>query len=276
MALCTIETFLITVTRSRIVNEPIPVVQHLIGAAQGRAPRTTMTNSWAAKNVVFGAASMVILASLVSLTGCQGVSASSSSGSGGGNAGQLSVSPGTIAVGNVADGSSGTATGTLMASGASVVVSAVSSNNSAFTVSGLSLPQTIGAGSSASFTVTFSPTAAGAQTATLTFSSNAETATTNAVLTGTGTATSAHSVSLSWNASPSSNILGYNVYRAAYSSNACGSYAKINSLLNTTTLYTDSSVVNGGSYCYASTAVNTSSEESAYSNVVSDVQIPAN
>lgn len=220
---------------------------------------------------------LLALTGLLVLTGCQGVSANNSNqGGGGGNTGQLAVTPTTIAVGSVADGSSGTATGTLTASGSSVTVNSVSSNNSLFVVSGLSLPQTIPAGSSASFTVTFSPTTAGVQNATLTFTSNAQTSTTKASISGTGTASANHSVSLSWNASSSSDITGYNVYRAAYSSSSCGSYAKINTLLNTSTLYTDSSVVNGTSYCYASTAVNTSNEESAYSNVVSNVQIPAN
>jgi hypothetical protein len=46
-------------------------------------------------------------------------------------------------------------------------------------------------------------------------------------------------------------------------------------LLNTGTLYTDSAVVDGANYCYATTAVNTSDEESGYSNVVSNVQVPA-
>ena len=46
-------------------------------------------------------------------------------------------------------------------------------------------------------------------------------------------------------------------------------------LLNTGTLYTDSAVVDGATYCYATTAVNTSNEESGYSNVVSNVQVPA-
>jgi hypothetical protein len=55
---------------------------------------------------------------------------------------------------------------------------------------------------------------------------------------------------------------------------SCGSYTKINALLDTSTLYTDSTVVNGTSYCYAATAVNTSNEESGYSNIVSNVQIP--
>jgi hypothetical protein len=34
--------------------------------------------------------------------------------------------------------------------------------------------------------------------------------------------------------------------------------------------------VNGTVYCYAATAVNTSDQESGYSNIVSNVQIPAN
>jgi len=109
--------------------------------------------------------------------------------------------------------------------------------------------------------------------AVLTFTSNAQPATTTEALTGTGTAASTHSVNLSWNASTSSNIAGYNIYRAVFAT-LCGSYAKINSVLGTSTLYTDSSGVNGTSYCYASTAVNTSNEESGYSNIVSNVQIP--
>jgi uncharacterized protein RhaS with RHS repeats len=156
-----------------------------------------------------------------------------------------------------------------------VTVTAANSNNSQFSVSGLSLPVTIAAGKSVPFTVTFSPSAAGSASATLTFSSNAQPSTTSEGLTGTGTGTASYAVNLSWNASTSSNISGYNIYRAAYSSSACGSFAKINSTLNTGTLYTDSAVTDGSSYCYATTAVNTSNEESGYSNIVSPVQVPA-
>jgi centrosomal CEP192-like protein/ASPM-SPD-2-Hydin domain-containing protein len=87
--------------------------------------------------------------------------------------GQLSVSPGTLALGNVTVGSSGTANGTVTASGASVTVTGASTNNSVFTIGGFSLPHTIAAGQSASFTITFSPTVAGSAGATLTFTSNA-------------------------------------------------------------------------------------------------------
>ena len=186
----------------------------------------------------------------------------------------LAASPATLALGSVVVGTSGTASGSLTAGGASVTVSAVSSNNSAFTVGGLSLPVTIPAGSSAALTVTFSPQTTGAVTAALTFTSNAQSSTTVETLTGTGTAAPVHSVNLSWSASTSSNVSGYNIYRAAYAS-ACGSFSKINSLPNTGTLYTDSAVVDGATYCYATTAVNTSNAESGYSNVVSNVQVPA-
>jgi hypothetical protein len=189
-------------------------------------------------------------------------------------AGTLGVSPATLALGSVVVGKSGTASGSLTAGGASVTVSAVSSNNSAFSVGGLSLPVTIPAGNSAAFTVTFSPQTTGAVTAALTFTSNAQSSTTVETLTGTGAAAPVHSVNLSWSASTSSNVSGYNIYRAAYAS-ACGSFSKINSLLNTGTLYTDSAVVDGATYCYATTAVNTSNEESGYSNVASNVQVPA-
>jgi hypothetical protein len=195
-------------------------------------------------------------------------------GTGSATAGQLTATPAPIAIGSVVAGTSGTATGNLSATGANVTVTAASSNNSLFTISGLSLPVTILAGQSAPFTVTFTPLVAGADSATLTFTSNAQPSTTTDTATGTATAAPTHSVSLSWTASTSSNISGYNIYRAVYTT-SCGSYAKINgATLDTLTTYTDSSVTDGTNYCYATTAVNSSNEESGYSNIVSDVQIP--
>ena len=193
--------------------------------------------------------------------------------------GQLSVSPATLNLGSIVAGLSGTGSGTLSATGASVTVTGTSSNSSLFVVSGLTLPVTIAAGQSVPFTVTFSPTAAGTFNATLTFTAtNAQSPTITEALTGVGTAAPVHSVNLSWTASTSSNISGYNIYRAVYSpapTSACGGFSKINSQLNTGTLFTDNNVVDGTAYCYAATAVNTSNQESGYSNIASDVQIPA-
>jgi hypothetical protein len=103
-------------------------------------------------------------------------------------AGQLAASPTTLSLGSIVVGSSGTASGSLSASGASVTVTADSVNNSAFTVSGLTLPLTIPAGQAVPFTVKFTPTAAGSASATLAFTSNAQTSSTSELLTGTGTA----------------------------------------------------------------------------------------
>ncbi len=196
------------------------------------------------------------------------------SGTGTAIAGLLGVTPTTLGLGSVVVGTSGKASGSLTASSANVTVTAAGTNNSAFSVGGLSLPVTIASGTSVPFTVTFSPQTSGAVSAMLTFTSNAQPSTTIGNLTGTGTPAPTHTVNLSWTASTSPNISGYNVYRAVYVS-SCGSYSKINSVLNTTTLYADSSVTDSTSYCYATTAVNSSNEESSYSNIVTNVQIPA-
>ena len=188
-------------------------------------------------------------------------------------AGQLTVAPTTLALGSVQVGESGTGSGTLTASGANVTVTAASSTNAVFSISGLSLPVTIPAGQSASFTVTFSPAATGAVSGTLTFTSNAQPSATAETVTGTGTPAPTHSVSLSWTASTSSNVSGYNIYRAVYTT-ACGGFSKINPTLNAGTAYTDATVTNGTSYCYAATAVDSNNAESGYSNIVSNLLIP--
>ena len=196
------------------------------------------------------------------------------SGSGTAAVGQLTVTPSTLVAGSVVVGTSGTASGSLNASGASVTVTAASTNNSQFNVGGLALPITIPAGQSAPFTVTFSPLVNGAASGALTFTSNAQSSTATETLTGTGTPAPTHTVNLSWSASSSPDILGYNIYRAVYVS-SCGSYSKINgSTLDTVATYSDTSVTDGTNYCYATTAVNSSNEESGYSNIVPDVQIP--
>src|ERR1700734_3754132 len=219
----------------------------------------------------------LVLLGLGTTLGCQGFSsgkvAAASGTSGTSTTAQLTATPATLSAGEVVIGSSGTASGALSASGADVTLTAATSNNSRFTISGLSLPVSIPSGQSVPFTLTFSPQVAGADSAILTFTSNAQPSTTTESATGAGTAASTHSVSLSWNASSSPNIAGYNVYRASYAS-SCGSYSKINGSLNAVTTYVDASVADGMNYCYATTAVNSSNEESGYSNIVADVQIP--
>jgi Abnormal spindle-like microcephaly-assoc'd, ASPM-SPD-2-Hydin len=238
-------------------------------------PLTLAAGQSASFNVSFAPQSAGAVTGTVTITSTASNSSLSIglSGTGTTSAGQLTVTPTTLPLGSVVVGTSGTASGSLSVSGANVTVTAASTNNSVFSVGGLSLPVTISPGQSIPYTVTFSPKTTGAVSASLTFTSNAQPSTTIETLTGTGTPVPVHSVNLSWNASTSSGISGYNVYRAIYVS-SCGSYSKINSVLNTSTLFTDSAVVDGTSYCYATTAVNSSNVESGYSNIVANIQIP--
>lgn len=176
-------------------------------------------------------------------------------------AGTLAVSPTTLAFGNVAVGSSSGLGGSLTANGASVTVTSATGNSSEFVLSGISFPVTIPDGESSTFTVTFTPQSSGVASASLSFTSDASNSPTAESLTGTGTAPSQHTVDLSWTAS--AEAVGYNIYRGATSG---GPYTMINSALDSTTAYADSTVVSGATYYYVATAVNSSSEESGYSN----------
>jgi fibronectin type 3 domain-containing protein len=85
-------------------------------------------------------------------------------------------------------------------------------------------------------------------------------------MTGTGTAAPVHTVQLSWGASTSQGVTSYNVYRAVFGTNSCGSYSTIGSTSSSITTYTDNVVTDGTTYCYATTAVDPNGE-SAYSNI---------
>jgi hypothetical protein len=180
----------------------------------------------------------------------------------GASPGQLAVTPTTVNFGNVVVGVTQNQSGTLTASGAGVTISSVSSTNSEFTLSGLSLPITLNAGQSANFTLTFAPQASGAASATITFASNATNPPVATSVSGTGTAPPQHSVSLGWTAS-TSTVAGYNVYRGSQSG---GPYVAVNSGLDASTSYTDTSVQAGQTYYYVVTAVDGSGNESVYSN----------
>jgi fibronectin type 3 domain-containing protein len=129
-----------------------------------------------------------------------------------------------------------------------------------FSLSGLTFPLTIAAGQSIPFTLTFTPQTSGSASAIDSFTSNASNSTAE-TLTGTGAAPPQHSVDLSWTGT--STDVGYNVYRGSQSG---GPYAKINSALNASTTYIDSSVQAGQIYYYVTTAVDSSGAESSYSN----------
>jgi fibronectin type 3 domain-containing protein len=73
-------------------------------------------------------------------------------------------------------------------------------------------------------------------------------------------------VSLNWNDNNESDMNGYNAYRSTTSG---GPYTKLNGSLLVSSAYTDNSVINGTTYYYVVTAVDTSLNESANSSQVS-------
>ena len=178
-------------------------------------------------------------------------------------AGQLAVNPTTINFGSVVVGNNSQQTAQLVASGATVIVSSVNVSNAEFTVTGLTFPVTIAAGQNAQFTVTFTPQSTGFTSGTASFVSNASNSPAVLSVSGTGTQPTQHTVALSWTASVSPDISGYNIYRSGTSG---GPYSKLNTSLNPGTTYTDNTVVNGSTYYYVTTAVNSNSQESGYSN----------
>jgi len=124
-----------------------------------------------------------------------------------------------------------------------VTISAVTSSDPRFVVSGLTLPTTVPAGGIAAVTVAFSPTSSVPYTASISVTSNAVAGSQVFLVSGSG---ASHSVSLSWRASTSSSLVPGTAWR-------------------------DTSVVAGQRYYYVVTAVDSSGKESGYSNEASDL-----
>jgi hypothetical protein len=174
----------------------------------------------------------------------------------------LSASPGSLSFGNVTVSSRSTLPVVVTNTGnTSVTVSQATTTGAGFSSSGPSLPFTLAAGQNASFSVTFGPTAAGSATGSLSIVSNATNSPTVSSLSGMGV--NQHTVTLTWVASTSPNITGYDVYRGDASG---GPYTKLDSSPVTGTAYTDTTVEAGQTYYYVTTAVNSQGVQSSDSN----------
>lgn len=110
------------------------------------------------------------------------------SGSGAPQAPSLSFNPSTIAFGNVPAGSVQSLTVSLSNSGGSPMdLSQATLTGAGFTMSGLSMPLTLAANQTSSFTVSFQPLAAGAASGTISLVSNAANSLVKIAVSGTGT-----------------------------------------------------------------------------------------
>ena len=182
--------------------------------------------------------------------------------------GQLQVTPAAIDFGDASLGSTGTQSVQLTAIGANVTVSSATISSENFQLEAPSLPFTIPAGYSVPFTVTFVPHDSDSSSAVLSFVSDASNSPNEQVVTLGIVGPVQHKVQLSWKASNSKHVAGYNIYRGTRSG---GPYKKINGSLDPSTNYTDVHVVAGYKYYYVATAVNAKGQESKYSKQVKAV-----
>ena len=178
---------------------------------------------------------------------------------------RLQVSPAVVDFGDGSLGSTTTLRGQLTARGASVTVSSAIVGAENIRLDGLSLPVTIPAGQSLPFTATIFRGGSSNSSAILSFVSDADNSPSEQAVTVHIVKPAQHKVQLSWKASTSKHIVGYNVYRGNGSG---GPYKKINSVLDTNTNFTDLTVSSGQKYYYVATAVNSRKKESHYSKQI--------
>jgi len=133
----------------------------------------------------------MVLVLVLSMLGCQGVSAgkgsSSSASTSATTAGQLQVSPSSFNFGTVQLGASQSQSATLTNSGgSSVTLSQVTASGAGFSSSALSLPLTLATGQSTTFSIRYTPQAAGSFAGNLSVISNAANSPLTVPLSGIG------------------------------------------------------------------------------------------
>jgi hypothetical protein len=204
-----------------------------------------------------------------------GLTGTGTSGGGGGGTGStpsITLSTTSLAFGSQpVDTTSSAQTVTLTNAGSaalSITSFAITGTNASnFAEVGNTCGSSVAAGGTCTVAVTYTPSAAGSSSAALTITDNASGSPQSVGLSGTG----AHDVILSWTASPSSGVTGYNVYRGTTSGGEIST--PLNSSPINGTTFTDSNATAGQTYYYVVTAVNSSDAQSANSSQIS-VTVP--
>ena len=195
----------------------------------------------------------------------------------------LSTTPAALSFGSVTVGKT-TSQGVILKStgNTNVDVKSVSVSGNGFSVSGGS-NITLAPGQSSTVTVKFDPSKSGNASGTVTVASNVPGPPAKISVSGSGSSSGSgsgsgsqsdtvaqHTVTLRWDPSTTSTVVGYYVYRGLV---AVGPFLKLNFASATSTNFTDATVVDGLTYYYVVTAVDSGNVESAFSNQVA-VTIP--
>jgi hypothetical protein len=180
----------------------------------------------------------------------------------------LTISPTSLGFGNTTINTPSTQMVTLASTGTvAVTVNSATLSGAGFTMSGATFPVTLSPGLAVTLDVQFDPTVSGTATGNLYVRSNSSTNAMAAVsLSGAGVP---HQVALNWDAtsSPPVSISSYNTYRSTSGGSA---YQLLHSSAAPQTTYVDTTVQSGVTYNYMVTSVDSTGEESAPSNEVSE------
>ena len=229
-------------------------------------PMSISAGSSATFNAVFAPTTSGSVSGSISLVSSAPSSPLSITLSGNGQAAtqQLSANPSSLNFNNVTDGASASLNVTLTNTGnSSITISSTAASGAGFSASGAA-GTTLTPNQATTLTVTFAPTSAGAVTGSVMVASNATNSPT-ITLSGTGAQLSSHTVGLSWTASTSSGVVGYNIYRSIVSG---GPYSILDSSPVSADSYVDSTVQSSQNYFYVVRAVDGSGTESVNSTEV--------
>jgi hypothetical protein len=127
----------------------------------------------------------------------------------------------------------------------------------------------VAAAANCTIVVLFTPSAIGTRTAALSITDNASGSPQSASLSGTGS----HDVILSWTASPSSGVTGYNIYRGTTSGGE--SPTPLNSMPINGATYTDENVSAGADYYYLVTSVTANGDTQSAASEETAVAVPS-
>jgi len=161
---------------------------HILG--ERRKPASALPAGSKRASFVRSFSLVLVIACMLGTAACVGVTGKATTA--GGSSPSAEVTPASVNFGNVTVGTTDTQTMRLANTGTSdLMITKISASGTGFSASGLSIPQTIAAGQSTTFTASFKPTSIGAKSGSIAISNNAGGSPLSIPLMGSGVTTNA-------------------------------------------------------------------------------------